>query len=89
VRSSVKTLLLVLGVAALLLLGKGFPQLRAFLKLFLHPAGLVLLALLAFWIYRLRTRPARDQTRIIANPSSHDSTKRLPPPKAAHDSDHA
>ena len=74
-RPLVKTLLLVLGIAALVLLTKGFPQLRAFLKVFLHPIGLVGLGLLGFWIYRIRTRPARDLDRIIDN-----SPKRIPPP---------
>ena len=76
-RSPGKTLLLILGIAALLAMSKGFPQLRAVLKLlFLHPVGWVLLGLLGFWIYRLRTRPARDVARIIDN-----SPRQLPPPK--------
>lgn len=76
-RSLLKTLALILGIAAVLLLSKGFPQLRAVLKiLFLHPIGWVLLGLLGFWIYRVRTRPARDVARIIDN-----SPKRLPPPE--------
>ena len=79
-----KTLLLVLGIAALVLLIKGFPQLRALLKVFLHPIGLVGLGLLGFWIYRLRTRSGRDHTRIIDN-----SPKRISPPKSSHENDHA
>jgi hypothetical protein len=74
-RSLLKTLALILGIAAVLLLSKGFPQVRVFLKLlFLHPVGWVFLGLLGFWIYRIRTRPAREVARIIDN-----SPKRLPP----------
>jgi len=83
VRPLVKTLLLVLGIAAVALLTKGFPQLRAVLKLFLHPIGLVALGLLGFWIYRLRTRRARDHERIIDN-----SPKRIPPPTSSHENNH-
>lgn len=76
-RSLVKTLLLILGIAALVVLSKGFPQVRGFLKLlFLHPIGWVCLGLLGFWIYRVRTRPAREIARIIDN-----SPKRLPTPE--------
>ena len=74
-RPLLKTLLLVLGIAGLVLLAKGFPQLRAVLKIFLHPAGLILLGLLGFWIYRIRTRRSRDAARIIDN-----SPKRIAPP---------
>ncbi len=74
-RALVKTLLLILGIAALALLITGFPQLRALLKVFLHPIGLVGLGLLGFWIYRLRTRSARDHARIIDN-----SPRRIAPP---------
>jgi hypothetical protein len=83
-RSLGKTLLLILGLAALVALTKGFPQLRVFLKLlFLHPVGWVLLGLLGFWIYRLRTRPDCDGTRII-----DDSPKRLSPPKSSREKEH-
>lgn len=76
-RSLLKTLALILGIGALLLLSKGFPQLRGFLKLlFLHPIGWVALGVLGFWIYRVRTRPARNIARIIDN-----SPKRLTPPQ--------
>ena len=77
-RPLVKTLLLFLGIAALLVLLKGFPMAAKFLKvLFLHPIGWVVLGVLAFWIYRLRTRAARrDHHSIIDDPP-----KRLPQPR--------
>lgn len=75
--------MLVLGIAALVVVSKGFPQVRAFLKLFLHPVGLLMLGLLGFWIYWLRTRPTRDGARIIDN-----SPKRIPPPKTSQEDQH-
>jgi len=75
-RPLLKTLLLVLGIAALVLLAKGFPQLRALLKIFLHPIGLIALGVVGFLIYRLRTRPQAGDSSIIDN-----SPKRIAPPK--------
>ncbi|MHC4896964.1 MAG: hypothetical protein ACYTGW_07645 [Planctomycetota bacterium] len=75
-RPLLKTLLLVLGIAALVLLAKGFPQLRAFLKIFLHPIGLIALGVIGFCIYRLRTRPRGADRRIIDN-----GPRRIAPPK--------
>ncbi|MHC4076943.1 MAG: hypothetical protein ACYST0_00735 [Planctomycetota bacterium] len=75
-RPLLKTLLLVLGIAALALLVKGFPQLRALLKVFLHPIGLIALGVLGFLVYRLRTRPQGVDSGIIDN-----SPKRIAPPK--------
>ena len=75
-RPLLKTLLLVLGIAALVLLAKGFPQLRVLLKVFLHPIGLIALGVLGFLIYRLRTRPRSGDSSIIDN-----SPRRIAPPK--------
>jgi uncharacterized membrane protein (Fun14 family) len=83
-RPLLKTLLLVLGIGALVLLTKGFPQLRAVLKVFLHPVGLIFLGVLGFWIYRVRTRRTRDQARII-----DDVPKRIAPPRDNQEDDHA
>ena len=81
-RPLLKTLLLVLGIGALVLLTKGFPQLRAVLKIFLHPVGLIFLGVLGFWIYRVRTRRTRDQARII-----DDVPKRIAPPPTPRSTD--
>ena len=85
-RSLLKTLLLILGVGGLLVLAKGFPQLRAVLKMFLHPVGLIFLGVLGFWIYRVRTRRARDRARIIDR-TFDDVPKRIAPPRTPEATD--
>ncbi len=88
-RPLLKTLLLVLGIAALVLLTKGFPQLRAVLKMFLHPVGLIVLGLLGFWIYWIRTRPARDHARIIDNSPKRIAPPPIPPQRENEENEHA
>ncbi len=76
-RPLIKTLLLVLGIIALLVVSKGFPQFKAVLKfLFLSPIGiLAIVLLLGYWIYRIRLRAAYEAGRI-----TNDTPKRIPPP---------